>query len=74
MYRLGIAFAMAAALLISGLLSWKAEATTGAGALAGMVKHYSLIQKAACGGVWGKHCPPGYVWTCRPGRCWCAKC
>jgi len=75
MHKLAFAVAIAAALLIAGLISWKAEATTpiGTSGLPATVKDYSLIEKAACGG-YGKHCPPGYVWTCRPGRCWCARC
>ena len=34
----------------------------------------SLVQKAACGGVWGHHCRPGLHWVCGPRRCWCAPC
>ena len=65
---------LSAGLLFAGLLSWSAEATTaGTAGLPALVKNYSLIQKAACGAV-GAHCPRGYVWTCRPGRCWCARC
>ena len=75
MQRLGIAVAVVATLLVGGLLSWKAEATTGAGTagLPEAVKNYSLIEKAACVG-YGKHCPPGFTWVCRPNRCWCARC
>jgi hypothetical protein len=36
-------------------------------------KNYSRIDEAACRG-WGRHCPPGYVWTCGPNRCWCRPC
>jgi hypothetical protein len=72
MRKLTVLVSVTIALLFAGLLSWKAEATTAAG-LPALVKSYSLIQKAACGAV-GAHCPRGYVWTCRPGRCWCARC
>jgi hypothetical protein len=56
-------------------VSWTAEATTAAGTagLPETIKKYSLIEKAACGG-YGKHCPPGYTWVCRPNRCFCARC
>src|SRR5262245_4256730 len=49
-------------LLIAGSLSWKAEATSAvkSEALPAMVRKFSLIEKAACGG-WGKYCPPGYT-------------
>ena len=75
MRKVTIIVAMAVAMLIAGLFSWKAEATTGAGTagLPAAVKDYSLIEKAACGG-YGKHCPRGYTWICKPGRCWCAPC
>jgi hypothetical protein len=75
MGKFGIAVAVTVLMLIGGLLSWKAEATTavGSNSLPTMLKQYSVIEKAACGG-WGKHCPPGFVWTCRPNRCWCARC
>jgi hypothetical protein len=74
MRKLTVLLGVTIALLFAGLLSWKAEATTpGTAGLPALVKDYSLIQKAACGAV-GKHCPRGYVWTCQPSRCWCARC
>ena len=75
MHKVRIAVALVAALLVAGLVSWKAEATNAAGTagLPETIKKYSLIEKAACGG-YGKHCPPGYTWVCRPNRCFCARC
>lgn len=77
MRKVRFAVALAAALLVAGLASWKAEATTAAGTgLPDAVAKYSLIEKAACA-TYGKHCPPGYTWVCKPNnpnKCWCARC
>ena len=75
MRKFGVALAVGAALLIAGSLSWKAEATSAvkSEALPAMVKKFSLIEKAACGG-WGRYCPPGYTWRCGPNRCACRPC
>jgi hypothetical protein len=75
MRKFGAVLAVGAALLVAGLLSGKAEATSAvrSEALPAMVKKFSLIEKAACAG-WGRHCPPGYTWTCGPARCWCRPC
>ena len=76
MRKLRFAIALAAALLVAGLASWTAEATTvGTAGLPNAVEKYSLIEKAACVG-YGKHCPPGYTWVCKPNsnKCWCARC
>ncbi len=77
MHKVRIAVAVTAALLVAGLMSWNAEATTAAGTagLPDAIKKYSLVEKAACVG-YGKHCPPGYTWVCKPNtnRCWCARC
>jgi hypothetical protein len=75
MRRFGVALAVSAALLIAGSFSWKAEATSAVKSetLPAMVKKFSLVEKAACSG-WGRHCPPGYTWVCRPVRCWCRPC
>jgi hypothetical protein len=64
MQKFGIAVAITVSMLVAGLVSWKAEATTGAAGLPTTLKHYSLIEKAACVG-YGKHCPPGYTWVCK---------
>lgn len=76
MRKVRLAVPLTAALLVAGLASWQAEATTaGTAGLPDAVKKYSLIEKAACVG-YGKHCPPGYTWVCKPNsnKCWCARC
>jgi hypothetical protein len=51
MRKLRFAIALAAALLVAGLASWTAEATTvGTAGLPDAVEKYSLIEKAACVG------------------------
>jgi hypothetical protein len=75
MRRLAIGLATIAALLMAGTFAWHADATpwrSGSVNLPGVAKNYSPIQKAACGG-WGRFCPPGYVWRCRP-FCRCVPC
>jgi hypothetical protein len=49
MHKVRIAVALVAALLVAGLVSWTAEATTAAGTagLPETIKKYSLIEKAA---------------------------
>jgi hypothetical protein len=77
MRKLTIVLTAMVAMLFAGLLAWKAEATTMAGAVAiGAHAHsYSpIVKEAACFG-WGRHCPPGTHWVCGPVRgCWCAPC
>lgn len=75
MRNLAIALALAGAALAAGSLGWKAEATmpVQSETLSTMVQKFSQVEQAACRG-WGKHCPPGFIWTCRPNRCWCARC
>ena len=75
MRKLTITIAAAAAVIGAGLFAWNAEATTGTAAatLGATAKNYSPVQKAACHG-WGRHCPPGFRWTCGPYRCWCPPC
>jgi hypothetical protein len=62
MRKFGVALTVDAVLLITGSLSWKAEATSAVKSetLPAMVEKFSLMEKAACGG-WGKYCPPGYT-------------
>jgi hypothetical protein len=75
MNKVIVAVVLVVTVLLAGLLSWNAEATTSAG-IAGLpaaVKNSSLIKKTACA-VTGKHCPPGYIWTCNAKKCWCARC
>ena len=71
MRKFAVALAVGAAMLIAGSLS--ATSAVKSEALPAMVKKFSLIEKAACGG-WGKHCPPGYTWRCGPVRCACRPC
>jgi len=75
MRNVAIALVLAVSALMLGSLGWKAEATmpVQSDMLSTLVKKFSQAQPAACRG-WGKHCPPGFVWTCRPARCWCAPC
>jgi hypothetical protein len=51
MRKFGVALTVGAILLITGSLSWKAEATSAVKSetLPAMVKKFSLIEKAACG-------------------------
>jgi hypothetical protein len=50
MCKFGMTLLVTGALLVAGLLSWKAEATSpGTAAVPGLVKDYSLIQRTACG-------------------------
>ena len=62
------------ALMLAGLLTWNAEATTLTGA-AGQppATNYSPVEKVGCGGV--GRCGWGYHWVCGPyGRCGCVSC
>lgn len=75
MRKLAIGLTAVAVLVLAGAVAWKADATpwrTGTADLPTATKNYSPVQKAACGG-WGRWCPPGYVWQCRP-RCRCRPC
>lgn len=75
MRKVLIALAISSAVIGAGMFAWKAEATTGTAAatLGATAKNYSPVQKVACVG-WGRHCPPGFRWTCGPYRCWCRPC
>ena len=76
MRKLMIVLILAAAALFTGLLTWTSDAQTwrrGAVAIDAASQNYTPIEKAACRGG-GPHCPPGRVWTCRGGTCWCAPC
>ena len=76
MRKLVVTLAMTAAILFTGMLTWKAEAATWLekSKLRAAAENYTPIEKAACYG-WGRNCPPGRVWRCGPmGRCWCAPC
>ena len=67
---------LAAAVFVLGPMAVASAQTQAPGALGlhAQAQNATLIQKAACGGVWGRHCPPGRHWVCGPYRCWCAPC
>jgi hypothetical protein len=66
---------LATTLLFAGL-AFTAQAQTwrGSTGISGAAQNFTPIQKAACGGRFGRHCPPGRHWVCGPRRCWCAPC
>jgi len=70
MGKLTVILAAATAMLIAGILVGETEAMPAVG---DMAKSPIIVEKAACGG-WGRHCPPGRHWVCRPRGCWCAPC
>jgi hypothetical protein len=56
---------MTSAMMLAGVLMWKAEATPLAGASTSLavIKSYSAVQKAGC--VFGtSRCPAGTKWAC----------
>ena len=65
-----------AAILLTGLLAWKADAQTsrGAASILAQAQNLSPIEKAACGPYWGRWCGPYTHRVCGPYRCWCAPC
>jgi len=66
--------ATAAALLLVSSSAWKADAApVPATPIPNAAKNFSPVQEVACRGF-GPHCPPGFVWTCGPRRCWCRPC
>jgi len=76
MRRTAIVLAASTALMFGGSLIGQAQAQMerGSAALSETAKDYTPIAKAACGGHWGRHCPPGYHWVCGRWKCWCAPC
>jgi hypothetical protein len=68
--------ALAATILLAGLaVGAQAQTWGGTAGLNGAAQNFTPIQKAACGGRWGRWCPPGRHRVCGPrGRCWCAPC
>jgi hypothetical protein len=68
--------AIAAAILLAGLaVNAQAQTWRGSTQLNGVAQNFTPITKAACGGHWGRWCPPGRHRVCGPhGRCWCAPC
>jgi hypothetical protein len=75
MRKLAICVAALMVMIGAGVVAWQAQATTPsvASTLGTNAKTYSLVHKAACR-AWGRHCPPGFIWTCGPARCWCRPC
>jgi len=80
MRKLFVAATASAAILLAGSLAWKAEAQTSrpAAIVGSGTENFSpvergTIQPAACRG-WGRHCPPGRIWVCRPRGCFCRWC
>lgn len=67
---------LAAALFVLGSIAVASAQTQqpGAASLRGQSQNATIIHKAACGGVWGRHCRPGRHWVCGPNHCWCAPC
>jgi hypothetical protein len=66
MTRLKLVLSMTAAMLVAGLLVWKAEATplTAATAPLAAGKTHSDVLKAGC--IFGtSRCPAGTKWSCR---------
>jgi hypothetical protein len=74
MRKLSVTVLAAAAIFLVGSLACKADVATSNGtALPKAAKNFSPVEPAACRGF-GEHCPPGFVWTCGGGRCWCRPC
>lgn len=74
MRKMTVAVAAAAAtIVLAGSLIGRAEAI-GPVAIHAGTQHSTLIEKAACGGRWGRWCRPGRHRVCGPRHCWCAPC
>ncbi len=65
----------AMALMVTGA-PWQAKANVerGSAALTHTTGNFTPVEQAACGGHWGRHCPPGRHWVCNHYHCWCAPC
>ena len=78
MRKLLATFLAITAILLAGILTFKAEAQTsrGAAAIPAQAQNFTPIEKAACGPYRGRFCGPYHHWVCGPyGRhCWCAHC
>jgi hypothetical protein len=69
-----ITMTLAAAIFVVGSMTVANAQTQGASSLNAQAQNATIIHKAACGGVWGRWCPPGRHRVCGPYRCWCAPC
>lgn len=72
MKKLAITLA-ATALVLGSALSVNAQ-TQQPGSLHALTQNATPLVPAACGGHWGRHCPPGKHWVCGRWHCWCAWC
>ncbi len=75
MRMLVFALGLTAALLVTGSLMWKADATTlssGPVNLPGVAKNYSPVEKAGCFRI--GRCGLGWHKVCGRWRCWCVPC
>jgi len=83
MTKLQLVLSVTAAVVVAGLLMWKAEATPLTGALGAhaFTGSYSAVQKAGC--MFGTHrCPAGTKWVCAKfsgptgpsKKCFCRAC
>jgi hypothetical protein len=69
-----ITMTLAAAVFVLGSMTLADAQTQGASSLNAQAQNATIIHKTACGGVWGRWCPPGRHRVCGPYRCWCAWC
>jgi hypothetical protein len=78
MRKLTVTLIALAAILLAGLLAFKADAQTSRGAanMPAQTQNFTPIEKAACGPFFGARCGPFHHWVCGPygRRCWCARC
>ncbi len=78
MQKLAIVLIAMVAMLLAGLQTWNAEATTVTAAVTLGAKIYSpIVEDIACrrNSPPGKHgCTQGTHWVCQKKMCWCADC
>ncbi len=75
MRKTAIVLAAAAGVMFIGApRQAQANVERGSAALGHTTGDFTPVERAACGGRWGAHCPPGRNWICRHGSCWCAPC
>ena len=81
MTKLTLALSVAAAVLLAGMPTWKAEAISLTGAISqpAVTKSYSPVQRAGCL-LAGRYCGVGSHWVCglppnpERRRCHCVPC